>query len=97
MLIPGHGLPQTDKVYVEKLIAALQDVDSQVQSRIKQGVSVEQIQEKMDFTRQRTSLVQDDPWLTEFLEGDWEPIAICAYEEAKGIAILQGKGCRPPR
>lgn len=97
VLIPGHGLPQTDKVYLEKLITAMQDVDSQVHSLIKQGVSVEHIQEKMDFARQRIALVQDDPWLTEFLQGNWEPIAICAYEEAKGIAIIQGKGCRVPK
>lgn len=94
VLIPGHGLPQTNKVYVEKLISALQDVNSQVQARIKQGISIEQIQEKMDFTRQRTALVSDEPFLTEFLEGDWEPIAVCAYQEEKSVAVIQGKGCR---
>jgi glyoxylase-like metal-dependent hydrolase (beta-lactamase superfamily II) len=96
VLIPGHGLPQTSKAYVEELISALQDVNSQVQAQIKQGVTIEQVQEKMDFTRQRNALVHDNPWLTEFLERDWEPVAICAYQEQKGIAILQGKGCQPP-
>jgi hypothetical protein len=44
--------------------------------------------------RLRELLVQNDPWLLQWLEADWEPIAICALQEAKGISIVQGKSCR---
>ena len=95
ILVPGHGLPQHDKKYLSALGAALDDVATQARTFVAQGVSIEDAQEKMNFSKQRELLVQNDPWLLQWLEADWEPIAICAFQEAKGISIVQGKSCRP--
>jgi len=95
VLIPGHGLPENDRTYLDKLIAALRDVNSQVAALAKQGIDIDAVQGKVDFAAQRKAIVDDDPWLTEFFEGDWEPVAVCAYQQAKGVTIVQGKGCHP--
>ena len=95
VLVPGHGLPQRDKTYLRTIGESLDDVVSQARALADQNVPIENVQQKIDFTKQRTRLVNDDPWLLPWLEADWEPIAICAFEEAKGISIVQGRSCKP--
>jgi glyoxylase-like metal-dependent hydrolase (beta-lactamase superfamily II) len=95
VLIPGHGLPQTDRSYVDKLIAALHDVNTQITALVQQGLDADAAAKKVDFAAQQKSIVGDDPRLSDYFQGLWEDVAKCAYAQAKGIQTIQGKGCRP--
>jgi len=95
VLIPGHGLPQTNKIYVDKLIAALRDVNSQVSDLAKQGLDAKSVRQKVDFGAQMKAITGDDPWLSHYFVQDWEPVAICSFVQNEGKEIVQGKGCQP--
>ena len=91
ILLPGHGLPQTNHAQIDKIIAALKDVRAQVAPLVAQGLSLEDVQKKVDLNADAAAFVGKDPWLRKWFESFFvQPIVTSAYKEAKGEPIVQG-------
>ena len=50
-LIPGHGLPQRDSAYLDRLVAALSDLRGQIAPLAKAGMPLEEVRKKVDFSK----------------------------------------------
>lgn len=92
-LVPGHGPVETDRTYVDKLIAALGDVRAQVAPLAKADVPLDEVRKRIDLKPLRGAFAGDDPWLG-FLFGAVfaGDLVSNAYKEARGEAVIQGKG-----
>jgi glyoxylase-like metal-dependent hydrolase (beta-lactamase superfamily II) len=90
VLVPGHGMPQTDRGQIDRILAALEDVRGQVAPLVAKGLTLDQVKAKVDLSRQKQSCVGDDPWLGRWFDDFWAtPIVTSAYHEAKGEPIVQ--------
>ena len=90
VLVPGHGMPQTDRAQLNRILAALEDVRGQVAILVAKGLTLDQVKAKVDLSRQKQSFVDDDPWLGRWFDDFWAaPIVTSAYREAKGEPIVQ--------
>ena len=91
VLIPGHGMPQTDARQLDRIRAALEDVRAQVAPLVKQGLTLDQVKAKVDLSRWKRDFIGDDPWLGRWFDDFWTtPVVTSAYHEAKGEPIVQG-------
>lgn len=85
VLVPGHGQPQNDTKYLDKLIVGLVDLRTQVAELASQGLCMEQVKAKLDFSRQR-QLFGEQPRLERY----WlRPLPEIIYKELKGEPISQ--------
>jgi len=92
-LIPGHGPVMTDRAYVEKVVAALETVRAQVAPLAKADVPLDEVRKRVDLTAMKAGFTGDDPWLTSLIEAVFAGDLIAnAYKEARGEAVIQGKG-----
>ena len=91
-LIPGHGAPQADHAYLDKLIATLTDVRTQVGALAAQGLPLESVRTQVDYEAQTRAFVGDSPWGRLWFKRYWlDPITDAAYREAKGEPTIQGR------
>jgi len=91
VLIPGHGPPQHDRRQIDRIAAALTEVEAQVRPLAAHGLTVDQVQAKVDFSADQRRFVGDNPWLASWFKAFWvQPIVASAYKEAKGEPIAQG-------
>jgi glyoxylase-like metal-dependent hydrolase (beta-lactamase superfamily II) len=91
VLIPGHGPPQHDARQIDRIRAALEAVETQVAPLARQGLTLAQVQAKVDFSARQRSFIGGDPWLGLWFKAFWtEPIVASAYKEANGQPIVQG-------
>ena len=96
LLIPGHGEPQTDAAYLDRLIATIADIRAQVGPLAQQGLSLEETRQRVNFA---PSLEQwgTTPRLRSTFEGYWlTPMVENAWREARGLPIVQGGGETTP-
>jgi glyoxylase-like metal-dependent hydrolase (beta-lactamase superfamily II) len=92
-LVPGHGPVMTDRAYVEKVIAALATVRTQVGALAKAGVPLDEVRKRIDLTAMKASFAGDDPWLGSLIEAVFASDLVSnAYKEARGESVIQGKG-----
>lgn len=91
-LIPGHGEPQTDTIYIDNLIGSIEDIRSQVGPLAKQGLSLEDVNKKVDFSRYRDIFGATERARTLFKVYWTDPMTENAWKEAKGLPIKQGEG-----
>src|SRR5262249_5294239 len=70
-LLPGHGQPQHDQQQIDRIIAALEDVRTKVAQLVSQGLSLDEIQKKIDLSAQQRTFVGDDPWLGRWFNEFW--------------------------
>ncbi|MBV8976794.1 MAG: MBL fold metallo-hydrolase [Alphaproteobacteria bacterium] len=90
LLIPGHGMPQTDRVQLDRIAAALKDVRAQVTPLAAQGLSLDQVRAKVDLSAEAKTFVGDDPWLRRWFDMFFAaPIVASAYKESRGEPIVQ--------
>jgi len=90
ILIPGHGTPQRDRVYLDKVSGALVDIRSQVGQAASQGLTLDETRKRIDASAQLRTFAGDDPWLRRWTRDYWlGPIVASAYKEAKGQPIVQ--------
>jgi glyoxylase-like metal-dependent hydrolase (beta-lactamase superfamily II) len=90
ILVPGHGEPQTDTTYLDRLIATITDIRNQVGPLARRGLSVEEVRKRVDYSAQtaifgdtkRHRLLFDAFWLT--------PMTVNAYMETRRIPMPQG-------
>ena len=91
-LIPGHGGPQTDSNYLDKLVSTISEIRSQVGPLAKAGMPLEEVKKKVDFGK-ATEAFSDDPRVRANLSGlFFDPMVPSAYKEALGQPIIQGEG-----
>ena len=95
-LIPGHGQPMTDSSYLDRLATAISDIRAKVAPLAQQGVPVDQVRAKLDFTA-ITDLWGDNPRNRLNFENLFiVPMIPNAYKEALGQPIIQGEGNPKP-
>ena len=90
VLIPGHGEPQTDSVYLDQVAATLRDLRAQITPLAQQGLSLEDVRERVNWDAQReifgttarNRILIDAFWLT--------PMTVNTYREARGLPMIQG-------
>jgi len=95
-LIPGHGEPQADAAYLDRLIATITDIRVQVGPLARQGLSLDETRQRVNFA---PSLDQwgTTPRLRATFEGYWlTPMVENAWREARGDPIVQGGGDTTP-
>lgn len=83
-LIPGHGTVHEDKAHVERLAALFAAVGEQVQAAVKQGLTLEQTQQKVNVDALRDAIVRGDAQGLRAFAVDIKTIVARAYREAKG-------------
>lgn len=87
LLVPGHGDPMTDTSYLDRLIATIEDIRAQVGPLARQGVPLDQIQSRVDFSAQ-SAIFGTTPRLRAGFQSLWlTPMIENAYKEARGIRI----------
>lgn len=92
LLVPGHGEPQADAAYLDKLVATLTDVRAQVGKLAREGLSLDEVRKRVDFSAQ-TAVFGTTPRNKALFDAYWLiPIVASAYKEALGKPIVQGEG-----
>jgi glyoxylase-like metal-dependent hydrolase (beta-lactamase superfamily II) len=90
VLIPGHGAPQRDRTYLDRLGAAIAEVRAKVAPLAAKGLSLDQVRKEVDLTAQIQGFVGEDPWLAFWMRQYWaDPVIASAYKEATGQPIIQ--------
>lgn len=96
ILIPGHGEPQRDRSYLDKLVATITDVRAQVTPLAQGGASLDEVRKNVDFSAQ-TAIFGTTPGLARGFDANWlQPMTENAWREAKGLPIVQGGGETTP-
>lgn len=91
-LVPGHGAPQTDAGYIDKVIGSIEDIRAQVGPLARSGMALADVRTKVDFSRYE-AILAPVPRLKPMFAGNWiAPMVENAFREAKGIPIVQGEG-----
>ena len=89
LLVPGHGEPQADAVYLDRLTATIADIRAQVGPLARQGLSLEEVRERVDFSAQ-TEIFGTTPRLRLGFESYWlNPMVENAWKEARGETIAR--------
>jgi len=93
ILVPGHGLPQGDRAYLDRLSELIQAVRAKVARLARQGLTLDEVQARVDFKAEARVFTGGDPWLERWFDQFWtRPIVASAYREAKGEPIVQSLG-----
>ena len=91
-LVPGHGEPQFDSQYIDRVIGSIEDIRAQVAPLAKAGLSLEEVQKKVDYS-QFGALFGTDERRSRLFKVYWtDPMTENAWKEAKGLPIVQGEG-----
>lgn len=91
ILVPGHGEPQTDTAYIDRLAATLADLRAQIGPLAAQGLSLEEVQRRVDWSAQR-AIFGDTPRNRLLFDAFWlTPMTINTYMEARGTPMVQGE------
>ena len=95
-LIPGHGEPQADGAFLDKLVTAIADVRAQVAPLAKQGVPLDEARNKVDFSKSADLFGTTPRIRANVMSLFFEPMVPSAYKEARGEDIVQGDPARKP-
>jgi glyoxylase-like metal-dependent hydrolase (beta-lactamase superfamily II) len=89
-LLPGHGQPQSDSTYLDKLIAGLTDLRAQIFPLAKAGMSLDDVKKKVDFSKS-IALFGDTPRAKANVPAlFFDPLTKTVYKEALGQPVVQG-------
>lgn len=90
ILIPGHGEPQTDSVYIDRLTATLTDLRAQIGPLARQGLSLEEVRQRVNWEAQR-AIFGDTPRNRLLFDAYWlTPMTINTWREARNQPFEQG-------
>lgn len=85
MLVPGHGAPQRDQAYLDRLSGLVREVQRQVAPLAREGVALDQIAGRTDFAAQRRLFSGGDAWLAYWFDRySLTPLVASVYSEARG-------------
>jgi glyoxylase-like metal-dependent hydrolase (beta-lactamase superfamily II) len=89
ILVPGHGRPMRDRVYIDQLIALLADIRAQV-APVAQA-PLDEARRGVDLRAHADLFSGGDPWKRRWFGAYWtQPIVASAWREARGEPIVQG-------
>lgn len=92
LLVPGHGRPMRDAAYLDRLTALIADLRAQIGPLARQGLPLEEVRRRVDFSAQRAIFAGTDRWRGLLFDAYWvEPIVRSAWLEARGEPIPQGE------
>ena len=92
-LVPGHGAVQKDKVYLDKVIAALTAVRDQVAPLARANMPLDEVRKRVDVKTVKEGFTGNDPWLSFLMDAVFTGDLISnIYKEARGEPVVQGKG-----
>jgi glyoxylase-like metal-dependent hydrolase (beta-lactamase superfamily II) len=90
-LVPGHGDVQTDRAYIERVVATLRAVIAQVAPLAHAGATLDDVRKRVDFSALREQWSDGDDWRRFLLDGFFlDAIVSNAYRESRGEPIRQG-------
>ncbi|NNM78126.1 MBL fold metallo-hydrolase [Sphingomonas sp. ID1715] len=90
LLVPGHGAPQEDSAYLDKLTVALNDLRTQIGPMAREGLTLDEVRKRFDPARQKAAFVTS-PRLERAFEANWlSPMIVNSWLEARGQAFVQG-------
>lgn len=90
LLVPGHGEPQTDTAYIDRLVATLTDLRAQIGPLARQELSLDEVRQRVDWSAQR-AIFGDTPRNRLLFDAYWlTPMTINTYMEARGQEMIQG-------
>jgi glyoxylase-like metal-dependent hydrolase (beta-lactamase superfamily II) len=85
VLVPGHGVPQRDRAYLDRLSGLVRAVQAQVEPLARQGVILDSIPGRTDFARERRRFAGNDRWLSYWFDQyALTPLIESVYQEARG-------------
>jgi glyoxylase-like metal-dependent hydrolase (beta-lactamase superfamily II) len=91
VLAPGHGRPMRDTAYLDRLVAMLTEVRSQVAPLASLDIDAAGAAAQVDLSTHRDELTGNDPWLLRWFRDYWHaPIVSSALREARGEPVVQG-------
>ena len=61
IIVPGHGPVMNDRKYLDRVIAMLESIDSQVRAAYKPGAKIDDIRPKVDLAKFRADFAGTDP------------------------------------
>ena len=90
VLIPGHGEPQADTIYLDRLVVTLEDLREQIGPLARQGLSLDEVRQRVNWDAQR-AIFGDTPRNRLLFDAYWlNPMTINTYMEARGQRFEQG-------
>ena len=90
VLIPGHGEPQSDSVYLDQVAATLRDLRAQITPLAQQGLSLEDVRQRVNWDAQR-DIFGTTPRNRVLIDAFWlTPMTVNTYREARGLPMIQG-------
>ena len=91
-IVPGHGLPLHDSVYLDAVSTMLASVRTQTASiAADTSITNENVGARIDLSQHQAQFAHDDAWLRMWFNNYWhDPIASSALREARGQPIVQG-------
>jgi glyoxylase-like metal-dependent hydrolase (beta-lactamase superfamily II) len=95
-LIPGHGMPQSDSSYLDKLVAALTDLRTQIAPFAKAGTPIDEVKKKVDFSKSIEAFGTTPRIRANAQALFFEPMTGSVYRELRGEPIVQGEGSPEP-
>lgn len=91
VLVPGHGRPLRDTVYLDRLITMLTDIRAQVTALASTDMDAAAVTTAVNLESASLAIASDDPWLNRWFRDYWKaPIVSSALREARGEPIVQG-------
>ena len=88
VLVPGHGTLQRDRNYLDLLSELLRDVRAQVGPLAREGVALDSVAGRTDFSRQRDQFAGSNPWLRYWFDRyTLTPLIESVYTEARGGSL----------
>ena len=90
ILIPGHGEPQTDTAYIDRLAATLRDLRAQIAPLAARGLGLDEVRQRVNWDAQR-AIFGDSPRNRLLFDAYWlTPMTVNAWMEARGRTFEQG-------
>ena len=89
-IVPGHGPVMEDTSYIKKLIALLEDVRTQVQAAVKEGLDLPAVRKRVTLDDWKLKFAGDDKYRQRaFRDFFMAPGIEQAYKEAKGEPLTE--------
>lgn len=92
VLVPGHGAPQRDRAYLDRVSASIATLRTAVGNYARMGGTLEDAQKQVAALG-ADAFTGGDAWLKRWYQNYWtEPFAETVWKETKGQPIEQGDG-----
>lgn len=92
-LVPGHGAPMRDDRYLLQVAAAVEDLRDQVRRSVAAGLDQKAARAALTVDDHARGFAGEDRWLRKWFDSYFvDPLAVSAFKEATGQAIVQSLG-----